>query len=230
MKVISYSLYGDNPIYTQGALNNCILRDKFFKDWEIRVYINDTVPDNIIKELTTRNVTCIDMQTNNQFANSMWRFLPASDNNVEYFISRDCDSRLSLRDFISVQEWIESGKNFHIIRDHPIGHCWKMNAGMWGAKGKIINNISEMIKEYTNLNLHKIYDKTIDQLFLETNIYPIACTSVLLHDEYFNYEGIGQPIKLSRSYDEFNFIGESVDEYDIPRGDQRSSIISRYKL
>ena len=230
MKVISFSLYGNNPIYTQGALENCKQRDKFFKDWEIRFYINSTVPEKIINELKHRDAVCINMSDDKQFANSMWRFLPASDKSITHFISRDCDSRLSSRDYISVQEWMESGKSFHIIRDHPIGHDALINAGMWGAKSGIISNISELIQNYINQNLDKIYVKEIDQLFLQSIIYPLVGTDLLLHDEYFNYEGIGKQINQSRSYDDFNFIGESVDENNIPRGDQRLPIIQRHSL
>ena len=224
MKVISYSLYGNNPIYIHGALENCLRRDKFFRDWEIKFYINSTVPENIINELHDRGAICINISDDKQFANSMWRFLPASDNNVDYFISRDCDSRLSLRDSVGVQEWIESEKDFHIIRDHPIGHSWPMNAGMWGSRGGSIANISNLIESYIASHPYLVSEKTIDQLFLKEIIYPKAINSLLLHDEYFNYEGIGRSIKLLRSYDNYDFIGESVDENNIPRGDQRTPI------
>ena len=58
-------------------------------------------------------------------------FLPCSEN-IERFISRDCDSRLSERDRVAVDEWIKSEKNFHIIREHPIGHRSLINAGYVG--------------------------------------------------------------------------------------------------
>lgn len=224
MKVISYSLFGDNPIYTYGALENCNNRDKFFKDWEIRFYINSTVPEKFVNELQNRGAVCINMKKDEQFANTMWRFLPASEEGVNYFISRDCDSRLSLRDSISVQEWIESGRYFHIIRDHPTGHYWPVNAGMWGSRGGSITNISNLIESYIASHPYLVSEKTIDQIFLKDIIYPEAINSLLLHDEYFNYEGIGRSIKLLRSYDNYDFIGESVDENNIPRGDQRTPI------
>jgi len=56
MRVISFSLYGDNPIYTIGCLENAKLMDKFFKGWEMWVYHNDTVPQNILNELINFNV------------------------------------------------------------------------------------------------------------------------------------------------------------------------------
>jgi hypothetical protein len=40
----------------------------------------------------------------------MWRFTACDDDDVEMFISRDTDSRLSIREKEAVDEWIESGK------------------------------------------------------------------------------------------------------------------------
>jgi len=227
MRVISFSLYGDNPIYTIGCLENAKLMDKFFKGWEMWVYHNDTVPQNILNELINFNVKLINTNEYNGFFGSLWRFRPIMDKNVEYYISRDCDSRISLRDEIAVNEWIESGKSFHILREHPIGHWWVINAGMWGAKGGSIPNFKELMNDYLQRNNHT-GDKTIDQCFLRDVIHPIVVKDLFLHDEFFNYEGIGTHIKRDRILDDFAFIGESVDENNIPRGDQRTSIRQRY--
>ena len=45
-----------------------------------------------------------------------------------------------------------------------------------------------------------------------------AVKSLFLHDEYYNYEKIGVPIKRERKLDDFQFIGESVDENDKQTG------------
>lgn len=227
MRVISFSLYGNNPIYTIGCIKNAQLRKVIFNDWEMWVYHNDTVPKSILEELADLGVKLINTNEVNGYFGSLWRFRPIIDVNIEYFISRDCDSRISLRDEIGVNEWIESGKSFHILREHPIGHGWPINAGMWGAKGGSIPNFFELMGTYLQNNPRQ-FDKSIDQCFLRDIIHPIAVKDLFLHDEFFNYEGIGTHIKRDRSIDDFAFIGESVDENDTPRGDQRSSIRSRY--
>lgn len=52
-KVISFSLYGDNPKYTIGAIKNVDLQlnQKIYKDWIFRFYVNNSVPKKIIDEL-----------------------------------------------------------------------------------------------------------------------------------------------------------------------------------
>jgi len=228
MKVISFSLYGTNPIYTIGAVKNSILHKKYFNDWEMRVYHNDSVPGDILNELALNGVRLLNTGEDRGFVGSMWRFYPISDPEVEYFISRDCDSRISERDIVAVQEWLASNKYFHIIRDHPIGHGWPMNAGMWGAKTGYIKNFREAMEAYIAAN-PRFGDKSLDQCFLRDVIHPVAVKSLFLHDEYFNYEKIGVRIKRDRKLDHFAFIGESIDENDIPRGDQRSPIKNRYR-
>ena len=227
MKVISFSLYGDNPMYTIGCIKNAILKETLFPEWEMWVYYNNTVPEDILFKLKELNVNLIDTNEVNGFFGSLWRFRVMNHENVEFFISRDCDSRLSERDRVAVDEWIDSGKSFHILREHPIGHYWPMNAGMWGAKGNSILNIKDSIDSYLLKN-PMFYDKSIDQIYLRDVVYPIAAKDLFLHDEYYNYEGFGTNIKRDRKLDNFAFIGEAIQENDEPAGDQRTPIIEIY--
>lgn len=226
MKVISFSLYGNNPKYTIGAIKNSELKDTFFPDWEMRVYHNDSVPSEILEELKGNGVVLVNTGVDQGFCNAMWRFAPASEK-VECFISRDCDSRLFERDAVAVQEWLDSGKCFHIIRDHPGGHAWEISAGMWGARGCFVEDIQSKIDQYIQTSSW-VNDRAVDQRFLQEIIYPRALESLFLHDEYFNYEGIGTPIKRDRKLDNFAFIGEPFDENDNQLEDHRAMIIQRY--
>jgi protein O-GlcNAc transferase len=227
MRVVSFSLFGSDPLYTVGTIRNSELMLEIFPEWEMWVYHDDTVPSEILQILKKNNVKLIKSEDSG-FYRSMWRFYPCGHESVEYFISRDVDSRISLRDRESVYEWIDSGKDFHIIRDHPVGHSWVMNAGMWGSKGGVIN-ITNMINQYIN----DPHNKYIDQIFLRDMVYPLTKESRLVHDEYFNYEGDCYKIKRDRKIDNFAFIGESIgvdDEsrYTTSPGDQRKAIIERY--
>lgn len=228
MKVISFSLYGDSPRYTIGAIRNSELRKEFYPDWEMRVYHNDSVPHHILTKLESNDVALVHAQQDWGVGNAMWRFAPASEEEVAYFISRDCDSRLFERDACAVNEWIASGENFHIIRDHPVGHAWEINAGMWGCKGNSIHNIQRRIGQYLETTPWGS-DSAVDQRFLQEIIYSQAITSLCLHDEYFNYEGIGTPIGRHRKLDNFAFVGEPFDENDMQLEPHRQSIIRRYR-
>jgi len=225
-KVISFSLYGNDPIYTIGCIRNAEIKNQIMSDWEMWVYHDNTVNNEILDKLNMLGVNLITPDLNNTFGR-LWRFLPSSDPNVDYFISRDTDSRLSMRDVVSTEEWINSGKNFHIVREHPVGHHWWMNAGMWGCKKNSIKDIKELIFNYEKTSTNTD-DKFFDQYFLEKIIYPLTINNSLIHAEFCDLEGISVDIKRDRLLDDFAFIGESIDEFDNPRGDQRSPIIRLY--
>ncbi len=57
-----------------------------------------------------------------------WRFLPLFDPTVNRIMSRDADSLVLDREIDAVNEWIQSGTSFHIMRDY-VGHCVTMLGG-----------------------------------------------------------------------------------------------------
>jgi hypothetical protein len=50
-KIISFSLWGDNPKYTVGAIKNAELALSIYPDWICRYYIGKSTPQEIIDEL-----------------------------------------------------------------------------------------------------------------------------------------------------------------------------------
>ena len=96
-KVISFCLWGDNPKYTIGAIKNADLANDIYPDWICRYYIGKSVPIKIIEELyTKRNTELFIMNEEGNWSGMFWRFLPASDTDVEVMMSRDTDSRCRL--------------------------------------------------------------------------------------------------------------------------------------
>ena len=61
------------------------------------------------------------------------RFLPLLDPRVEVVVSRDLDSRLTAREQAAVEDWLETGLTFHVMRDNP-HHGTEILGGMWGAR------------------------------------------------------------------------------------------------
>ena len=114
--VISFGLYGSDPKYLMGALRNLELQPRFFPGWTLRFYTDDTVPRDIVAQLTQAGAEVVNMAQSNisgGIAGMFWRFLVADDPAVERFIVRDADSRLNARDAIAVAEWCRSGIPVH---------------------------------------------------------------------------------------------------------------------
>ena len=157
MKYVSYSLWGDNPIYGVGAIKNMHQVKEIYPDWQMVVYYDNTVPENYIKELTDGGVICIDV-TGESYG-MFWRFFTADLPDCEYVIFRDCDSRLSVREKMAVDEWIQSKKSIHVMRDHPAHRIPYGNnslgilGGMWGIKGNVLPMKQSILRFSKDKNL-----------------------------------------------------------------------------
>lgn len=207
MKIISYSLWGNNTKYTIGAIKNADLAAKFYPEWICHFYCAKSVPENIITELTNRkNCKVILEEDVSDWTFATKRFKPMSDPELEYFISRDTDSRFTNREVEAVKAWISSGKNAHIMRDHPHHGGFPMLAGMFGIKGGVIKNINKLLLLNKGVPMQYHYD----QIFLANYIFPYIQDSVLIHDEYFSKN----PFPTQRINKEY--VGKPYDENDKP--------------
>lgn len=184
MYVISYSLWGNIPLYCKGAIITSIKAKEMYPSWEMRVYINDTVPINVVHELESNGVNCINVGGQNMNCwNSLWRFYPSFDSDVDVFISRDVDSQILYREVDCVRNWMNSDKQFHIMRDHP-QHGLYIAAGMFGLKkGALMTLFAEKLRWFLDSDsirstsrykqlLDNFNLKGIDQDFLNDYIYP----------------------------------------------------------
>lgn len=202
-KIISFSLWGDNPKYTIGAIENIKIAQKIYPDWICRFYVASSTPKNIIDELSSyANGEIITMTDDGNWTSMFWRFFACEDSDI--MISRDTDSRLSIREKLAVDEWISSEKNFHIMRDHPY-HSVPILGGMWGSKQKILKNIKELVSNYNVGNFWQI-----DQNFLKDIIYPKIKNDCFVHDEFFNFEKEKKSFPTKRINKEF--VGDVFDE------------------
>jgi hypothetical protein len=75
-----------------------------------------------------------------------------------FVLSNSMNSRLSRREKSAVYEWIASGKQFHLMRDHPSHSNYAMIGGMWGGTHDAIPNMKSLL-----------LNKNIQHTYLEDN-------------------------------------------------------------
>jgi len=199
MKVVAYSLWGDNPKYTIGALRNAELVKSLYSGWEARFYVGTSVPQDILQGLRQRNAEVVEMQEPGDWRGMFWRFEAAADPKVEAMVSRDCDSRITLREVAAVDEWMKSNAMFHIMRDHP-WHGTPILGGMWGVKAPLLRNIKELMSQFDKGNFWQV-----DQNFLKL-LYPYIANFAMVHDDFFEKK----PWPMSRNG--LEFVGQVFDE------------------
>jgi len=215
MKIIAFSLWGDNPKYTVGAIKNADIAEELFPDWTCRFYIGKSVPEDILNQLREKNNTqIVQMDEDGDWSGMFWRFHPCSEDDVDVVLSRDTDSRLTQREKDAIDEWLESDKGFHIMRDHP-WHAAPILGGMWGCKKGTLTEMSSLIDSIQKGDFWQV-----DQIFLRDYIYPLVKDNAFVHDDFFEKK----PFPTKRN--NLEFIGEVYDENDNTNEEHREVLRS----
>lgn len=204
-KVLSFCLWGDGEKYKAGLKENIKLKELFYPEWEFWLYVPEHYNLDFIQgDIQKIHVKRVDDKE--CFFFSIYRFLPPIDSSVDVFQVRDLDSRLTLRERLAVDEWLYTGKNLHIMRDHP-HHTFVLNAGMWGARSNKLREIDKLIKR-----MHRVETNFfIDSEFLKYDLYPLFDhDDIFIHDEFFD-DGHSFPITRKNN----DFIGAQYDESNI---------------
>lgn len=191
--VFSFSLWGQDETYTIGAVENAKMMGQFFPGWVVRVYHNDTVPADIIKQIQQAGGETVAMTgAYGELNPGMWRFLVANDPSVYYFCVRDADCRPFLREQAAVEAWLASGKSFHMMRD-DIWHNEVMLAGLWGGTAGMLPDMVALI----NTHFQKSTNRWHDQIMLKNFIWPMIYQDSMQHDNYYHLFG-AQPYPIPR--------------------------------
>ena len=75
-RIIAYSLWGDDPKYTLGAIANVQGARKIFPEWITRFYCGMSVPKNIIEQLRGNGAEVVLKDESSSFFGTFWLTLP----------------------------------------------------------------------------------------------------------------------------------------------------------
>jgi len=214
-KLITFSLWGDDPKYCVGAIRNAELAKKIYPGWICRFYMSWDLTDGDCEFVRTLNalkkmdhVELVFTDEPEDWRGMFWRFRPASEEDVDVFISRDCDSRLSEREVAAVQEWLDGPKLVHSMGDHPyhFNPSQALMGGMFGMKKHACPQMDELIKQFC-LQYPDAWQ--CDQDFLKQHVFPLVAHKV--HATSDIHPGCHR-FPMSRDGD--NFIGAIIGPHE----------------
>jgi hypothetical protein len=170
MGVFSFCLYGTEPNYYTGLLENIALIKEYYPTFSIIVFkgVCDpswVIPDGVIVDNTNRE----------GHINALLRYIPMSTEEVGFV--RDADSRVDARDRWCIDEFLKSDKMYHSIRDH-YHHRSKLMAGTFGWKRSLPLMIPTHEVSYG-----------YDEHFLATQVYDLIKQDLLVHTTNRAYVG-----------------------------------------
>jgi hypothetical protein len=138
------------------------------------------------------------------------KLLPLADDFVDIFINRNMKYCLIEREVAAVNNWLQSNKLFHIMRDHP-SHEYGIVSGMWGYFNAHNRTLSQHLVKYVidKYISEWYYSDSTDQNFLDTFIWPIAYKNATVHDSY-NCKSFGWslPFPIKRN-DKNCYVGQN---------------------
>jgi len=227
MKIVSFSLWGDSPIYLHGFVENMKLVEKYYPGWDIFLYTTKDCLQKLTPEIEASNVLVITTMKEDPLSvwdASFWRYEAVLDGDIstchppaEAIIFRDADSRISEREQKAVHQWLDSDKQFHIMRDHPY-HTVPIMAGMWGlklplTKEALRNKFVKIAKDSSDWHIDK---KGADQEFLQYDVYNLIVNDSLIHVNNCNYrEDFAVDFPTKRLEDK-SFVGEAFEADNTP--------------
>ena len=186
-QIISFSLFGADPKYCEGAVRNAEAVAYLYPGWTCRFHIDGSVPGSVLDALRRHDAQVIAMDGRWPAVThgTLWRFLVADDQAVNRWIVRDADSLLNLREATAVQEWLASDRHFHVMRDH-FDHSELILAGMWGGVRGALPPLQPLIDTFL-ASRPGVLTRTADQELLREVLWPTIRASVLCHDSQFSF-------------------------------------------
>jgi len=185
--VISFSLWGTAPFYSYGAMINLILSRTVYPGWTCRFYVDASVPRACIAFLADNGADVCKIEDEYPGVGLFQRFLVMNDPTVGRFLVRDCDARLSAAEADLVQQWIDSGYPFHVVRDHVL-HNELMIGCLWAGRTDCDIDIVELMRRYFAGVPTARYGH--DQFMLGRQLWPLIRSRCLVHDKYYQLPGV----------------------------------------
>jgi hypothetical protein len=182
--VIAYALWGRNPRYLLPLLENLRTLIHLFPAWTIRVYVDDSVPDDFRQRLENGRAQVVVREHGDGLPPArklLWRFEVLSDPTVRRFLVRDADSLLTVKERVAVDAWLASGKYFHVMRDFHT-HTDLVLAGMWGGVGGVLPPLQTLVDKFKPWRIENAH---IDQDLLTVTAWSTIKQSCLIHDSVF---------------------------------------------
>jgi len=196
-KVVSVSVWGNEPRYTQGVIKNADLVKQYYPEWEYWIYAEEHLHP-LLKNTQAKIINPPKEINNGMF----WRFLPAFDDSVDIMISRDGDSRINPREVRCVAEWLESNKKYHVIRDHERHYDFPVLGGMWGMRGTPIVKKDSIFVFSSDKDAY-----LVDQIWLAKVMWKEMQNDVCIH-------GYKEVEWMKNTRPPLDFIGQGYDEND----------------
>jgi hypothetical protein len=181
-RVISFALWGSDPKYLDGAIENVHEAGRVYPGWTCRFYAAADCPGlAALRDLPCEVVEMPPPARPDCFSGLFWRFLATADPAVDRALFRDADSRVSEKEAAAVEEWVASGLPVHVLHDCP-GHDRRlMPTGLWGCVRGAVPDLAARADRWRRRRPHWPKAAAGDEEFMDQEVWPLVADRSLRH-------------------------------------------------
>ena len=201
MNTFCFCIYGTQPKYTQGLVENLKNIQQEFPSFQTILYYAKDVPESyLIQYKSFPNVTLEPILTEIPMMSRILTWKP----NITYFV-RDADSRVTPRDAACIKAFLASDKMAHVVRDH-FYHKNRIMGGIFGIRVPADWNLQSMWESWKQTQT-SLPPYGTDEKFLQEVLYPLIKHNMLLHTNVVAYQHEYPTLIPVDQVDDFDFIG-----------------------
>ena len=159
----------------------------------------------------------------------LWSYLVADELEVEYFLIRHADKRLSRLEKALVNQWLDSEppKSVLGIKDHPMHANFTLIDGLWGARSKSLRSLLTGTSMQNLLQQYEMKANNTPATFLEL-IYTRVQNDIVLYDSIACDKPHSVPFPIARNG--YEYIGQSYDAHERTSTEDKYAVLSARNL
>lgn len=177
--IIAFSLGEPDQDTLRSALLNVRNAMGIYPEWRCRFYLHADAPAPAVRTIVDAGAQVVQVSGKGRLRDSsLWNLHVLADENVDYFLVRDIRCALNARERAAVDDWLQSGKWFHVMRDH-YAHTDLIMPGMWGGAKGGLPNVRQLLDE---IDPAQAGPGSLARTLLGQCIWPRIRGSACIHD------------------------------------------------
>ena len=179
--LIVFSIPRYSQALLESAITNALYARAVYPSWRCRFYLPSDYPLDAQRKLIGTGAQIVQVAGRGRLKDpSFWSLHVFGDRKVKYFLMRDIRCHLNVRERVAVDDWLETRRWFHVMRDH-YSHTELIIPGMWGGANGVLPPVVELLKGFALDSLG--YGSVLSAL-LGDRVWPTIRASVCIHDRH----------------------------------------------
>ncbi len=177
--VFSIAKYSEATM--ESAITNALYCRVVYPGWRCRFYLPSDFPLDAQRKLIGTGAQIVQVAGRGRLKDpAFWSLHVLGDKKVKYFLMRDIRCQVNVRERLAVDDWLDTRRWFHVMRDH-YSHTELILPGMWCGANGALPPITEMLKGFAPDLLSSGTHLTA---FLGDRVWPTIRGSVCIHDRH----------------------------------------------